>query len=61
MSKFKIVGLSGTENTNAGTPQTNNGGGIGAWCSKHWFLTFLLASSVIGLPVTIINATKSKQ
>ena len=56
MSKFKITKLSGSD-----TQPTNNAGGLGEWCAKHWFLTFLLASSVIGLPVTIITAAKNKK
>lgn len=56
MSKFKITKLLGSD-----TQPTNNAGGLGEWCAKHWFLTFLLASSVIGLPVTIITAAKTKK
>lgn len=28
------------------------------WASDHWFLTFLIASSAISLPVALINAAK---
>ena len=51
MAKFTISKLGDT--TQPESPNT-----VGAWCSKHWFLTFLIASSVIALPVSIIKAAK---
>lgn len=33
-----------------------NPNGFWAWASEHWFLTFLLASSAISIPVAIAQA-----
>jgi hypothetical protein len=35
--------------------------GFWAWANKHWFLTFLLASSAIGIPVAIAQAMFARQ
>ena len=53
--KFQICNLGDTQPT---APQQNSNG-IGAWCKEHWFLTFLMASAVIAIPVRIVAMTKT--
>jgi len=55
--KFQICNLGDTQPT-APQPQQNSNG-IGAWCKEHWFLTFLMASAVIAIPVRIVSMTKT--
>ena len=50
--KFQICNLGDTQPT---APQNSNG--VGAWCKEHWFLTFLMASAVIAVPVRIVAMT----
>ena len=51
--KFQICNLGDTADS------TQNSNGVGAWCKEHWFLTFLMASAVIAVPVRIVAMTKT--
>lgn len=34
--------------------------GINEWCSEHWFLTFLLVSSALGIVGGAVSAISNK-
>lgn len=34
------------------------GSTMGDWCSEHWFLTFLLVSSAIGVVGSAVSSSK---
>lgn len=31
---------------------------VGDWCSEHWFLTFLLVSSALGVVGSMVSSNK---
>lgn len=57
MNDKQFMSLLG-DNLPAQQPQQAKGNGIGEWCKEHWFLTFLIVTSAIALPASIIKAVK---